>query len=717
MKPPSLSKFNVVQFLLSLHSLVISGERLLANGHATEQDARSNDDASLFVPDSRKNAWHGFLKNERVPRRNREPVPVDYMGNHPFERILEHDSEQSHRQTESYQPMRVQFDTHLLDALVDSYPSHVSYVRNVLLPSLRNFWAETLSIIPAKNIRVPLDGDCATEVKKTTGYALQEFVQYGSDSLRSISNIGDNVAFSSDGTSLVYNNVDLVVIVIPAEGTELCPFGQNAESGQLQTLAFATNCQHDQMDRPTVGYFGICFEMIDPSDRSSKTHQRRLLTIAHEFTHILGMNSYDFPYFYDHTTRRPRTARDSYGKPPAANLLCVDGTFAYSEVPSEDTLRKVTTSNGYIAYEMVTKTVRNVVRNHFDCQTLGGARLENQPTGAGDCFGSHWDHRLFNNEYMAAVYTGASQYVTALTLALLEDSGWYMPNYAVAQNSPFGLGAGCEFVEEKCIQYGGVPEWALGTFCNSPSDIGCSSDRRLVAFCDIAKWNGNLPSGYQYFSDTTLGGGLTQSDFCPAYTTLYKFEVGSDTVTLDCTDTALNSMWIKAQDEVFGDSSRCFESTNGPRGICLNIKCSAGKIVVNAGGRTMECTYPGKILRLPSGTNVICPSFAQICPDSTCEANCSGRGICDYSSTPPKCECFDRSDNSAICLGSSDLWSFAPTISPSPTVSPQPSSSPTITPRPTDQLENSARTHLKRPGRFFANMAIATFLPFFVMFL
>lgn len=210
----------------------------------------------------------------------------------PFERKLqqdvpEHEFDQYHRDTNSYEPIRVQFDTHLLDALVEAYPTHVSYVRNVLLPSLRNFWAETLSIVPASRIKVPLNGDCAADVKKTTGYALQDFVQYGSDNLRSISNIGDNVQFSNDGTSLVYNNVDLVVIVIPAEGTELCPLGQDADSGQLQTLAFATNCQHDQYDRPVVGYFGVCFGMIDPTDRSTKTHQRRLLTIAHEFTHIL----------------------------------------------------------------------------------------------------------------------------------------------------------------------------------------------------------------------------------------------------------------------------------------------------------------------------------------------------------------------------------------------------------------------------------------------
>lgn len=97
---------------------------------------------------------------------------------------------------------------------------------------------------------------------------------------------------------------------------------------------------------------------------------------------------------------------------------CVDGTTQLVRVASADTIRPVTTENGYAAYEVVTETVRNVVRNQFDCQELGGARLENQPTAANDCFGSHWEQRLFNNEYMASYDNGSTQYVTALTLAL-----------------------------------------------------------------------------------------------------------------------------------------------------------------------------------------------------------------------------------------------------------------------------------------------------------
>ena len=325
-----------------------------------------------------------------------------------------------------YKPMRVQFDTHLLDALANDYPSHTSYVRNVLLPSLRNFWSETLSIIPAQRIEVPLTGNnakCAQEVKKLSGFDLDDFLQFNtnndnnnnnadnedtiqsSQSVRSISNIGTdgNVELDSSGNSIIYNDRDLIVIVIPVEGTNLCPDATKLDdpeySSQLQTLAFATNCQHDQLDRPTVGYTGICFGPLDPTDRTNKTHKKRLLTIAHEFTHILGMNSYDFPYFYSHATKRPRTSRDNWNRPPEEELLCVDGTRQMVQAADVGTIKPVTTANGYIAYEVVTETVKNVVRNQFNChvEEIGG-RLENQPTGDTDCFGSHWDHvSVFNS--------------------------------------------------------------------------------------------------------------------------------------------------------------------------------------------------------------------------------------------------------------------------------------------------------------------------------
>ena len=114
----------------------------------------------------------------------------------------------------------------------------------------------------------------------------------------------------------------------------------------------------------------------DPTDRSIKTHKSRLLTIAHEFVHILGMNSYEYPYFYSHATGMPRTARDEWNRPPVAETLCVDGTRRAVPLASVDTVAATTNANGYVAYEIVTETVRNVVRNQFDCRSVVGARLE-----------------------------------------------------------------------------------------------------------------------------------------------------------------------------------------------------------------------------------------------------------------------------------------------------------------------------------------------------
>ena len=299
---------------------------------------------------------------------------------------------------------------------------------------------------------------------------------------------------------------------------------------------------------------------------------------------------------------------------------------------------------------------------------------------------------------MTAVYTGSTQYVTALTLALLEDTGWYIPNYNVAQNSPFALGAGCEFLEDQCIQQGEVPPWAHGTFCSSASSIGCTPDKHLVAYCDISKWDGNLPSGYQYFEDPSVGGGLQQMDFCPAYTTIFRFEVENNVRVLDCTDSNLNGAWVERNDEVFGENSRCIEHARGVRPLCLEHVCGQygkeeGKVIlVTEGGKRMTCQYADQVLRLPSGVEVICPPFEQTCPDMICPANCAGRGRCDYTLSPPQCECVDRSDTSPLCLSSP--FSFAPTISPAPTTSAKPTASPTITPRPTESNDSVYRSGL-----------------------
>ena len=58
---------------------------------------------------------------------------------------------------------------------------------------------------------------------------------------------------------------------------------------------------------------------------------------------------------------------------------------------------------------------------------------------------------------MSAYFAQEADFFSPLSFALLQDSGWYWPNYRLAELSPFGHGAGCGFVQNDCIVNGEVP--------------------------------------------------------------------------------------------------------------------------------------------------------------------------------------------------------------------------------------------------------------------
>lgn len=108
--------------------------------------------------------------------------------------------------------------------------------------------------------------------------------------------------------------------------------------------------------------------------------------------------------------------------------------------------------------------VVSVARDLFGCATLTGAELENQPTASGGCFGAHWEKRLMANELMAATTSHVARY-SALTLAALEDSGWYRANYSMADPVLWGRLEGCDFIDKKCVENGVALATSEPTFC------------------------------------------------------------------------------------------------------------------------------------------------------------------------------------------------------------------------------------------------------------
>lgn len=56
---------------------------------------------------------------------------------------------------------------------------------------------------------------------------------------------------------------------------------------------------------------------------------------------------------------------------------------------------------------------------------------------------------LFKNEAMTGTHT-QSPVFSRITLAMMEDSGWYKANYSMASDLSWGKGLGCAFAMRSC---------------------------------------------------------------------------------------------------------------------------------------------------------------------------------------------------------------------------------------------------------------------------
>jgi leishmanolysin-like peptidase len=188
-------------------------------------------------------------------------------------------------------------------------------------------------------------------------------------------------------------------------------------------------------------------------------------------------------------------------------------------------------NNGQRYAMIVTPKVRAIARNQFDCQSLEGAKLENQPTGTDSCTGDHWDEHDYYPEALSGVISPTTNVLSHLTLALMEDTGWYQANYTQGSMNPWGLGAGCNFVEEPCIKINEdgdpyLPDYAQGYFCMDGAARGCSPMLTHKMACSVLDYFYILPrelpiERFQYFPSEPTKGGPRQADFCPVFGSTY----------------------------------------------------------------------------------------------------------------------------------------------------------------------------------------------------
>ena len=425
----------------------------------------------------------------------------------------------------------------------------VTFLKEKLIPEAISAWSNMLSVQPISG-KLYAGRDCekvytasgkCKEFKSTTtcsdghsGFEIDLAPYFGRETYYATSP-NDIGTVLPAGSSTINENVDYILF-ITTDQTSSCDGPSNGESG---TLAYALSCQTDQYGRPLIGRTNFCPYAINLND-----YQTQLTTALHEINHALGFSSNNFPdWIFDNKTAIESTkvaksfkyldkagvekTSDSYL--PSSSIVnffaergmnkCNPSALANYNSNSQ-TITRWTLSD--CVHKIVTPRVVLAARKHFNCETLNGAELENHLTTASSLIGSHWEQRIFNNELMGSYvqYVGR---ISAVTLALHEDSGWYKANYSGTPEGwrlgDWGFKQGCAFALDKCITNGvGVASKPQHFFAMYENLVSLPDG--MGAGTSLNKTYASVPSQYRYWSQGTIGGvdgtlSGTMADFCP----------------------------------------------------------------------------------------------------------------------------------------------------------------------------------------------------------
>lgn len=528
-------------------------------------------------------------------------------------------------------------------------------INNTILPEAVHFWEKSLFVRKVENV-IRLTRKCnETQVfvkdnlthcinacKEKTMCGEVEVPEEHLDACRTCNATGQDCGVakgSEQGRGI--EGFDFVFYV-SAMQTERC--------NKSLTVAYAAHCQQESsLDRPIAGHANLCPNSISTKPQELET---LLSTVKHEILHALGF-SVSLYAFYRDTEGNPLTPRrPDTGKPALNEKL---QTYQWSE----RVIKTIKRENWFVRsgvmsreFQMVvTPHVVEEVRRFFNCQELEGAELEDQ--GEEGTALTHWEKRVFENEAMTGTHT-QNPIISRITLALMEDTGWYKANYSMSEPMSWGKGLGCEFVMKSC------KEWiytkaekglSIHPFCNKvkrdPLQTECTEDRTSVALCNLVKHDELLPKLYQNFESIQYvasgmegyyGGSVSLADYCPY---IQEFTWRSKNVIVRGSHCQYADNNPKPDKnfalEKYGKHSRCFDHTNQmweERSCgqmrqwqhwgsgCYRYRCENGRLHILVGNYTYTCYHAHqeiqiKILHdswLHKGA-IVCPPCKELCAE------------------------------------------------------------------------------------------------------
>jgi hypothetical protein len=482
--------------------------------------------------------------------------------------------------------------------------SLIALIQERVFPIVSEFWSHAISV---RSLQRPLtverkckmkDGKCVKEIPSVCSSRNGHKVRIPRDLLGELLIYnGDQAHRLSAGPG---EEVDFMVLV-SVDDHESCG---DTNGG---TIATAYACRWDECDRPLMGAVNICPRAVDP--RSERSIQSLFSTLAHEMTHVFGFSSDNFQYMR-HILGSPRISPknrksvlytcaikdgvpqviwDASPKIAKGNLYkytfpvgIIEGgsargvggsqcrcPFDPNRTYTSDDISHCLMHRDECIFIVKTPRVAAISRLYFGCPTIAGAELENQRKEIScQILDSHWKQRLFGEEYMTSIAARTHGEVSPVTFAFLEDTGWYRMNYAMTTalvpGAHFGFKAGCDFVNNKCIEENQVvakTDFNPKTFCTK-SGVVCSADGTHKVDCNIrhSPMGTDVPGAYRY----PLAGRSRMDDYCPIYGAI------SET---DCSDVAEQADWPW---ELRGKGSRCLDALNtdgSVRASCINLVC------------------------------------------------------------------------------------------------------------------------------------------------
>ncbi|KAL8250641.1 hypothetical protein R6Q59_034334 [Mikania micrantha] len=370
------------------------------------------------------------------------------------------------------------------------------------------------------------------------------------------------------------------------------------------TLAWAVACERDQWGRAVAGHVNVA-----PRHLTAEAETLLSATLIHEVIHVLGFDPHAFTHFRDERKRRR------------------------SQVTKETMDEKL----GRLVTRVVLPRVIMHSRYHYGAFSENFTGLELEDGGGRGTSGSHWEKRLLMNEIMTGSVDTRSV-ISKMTLALLEDSGWYEANYSMADRLDWGLNQGTEFVTNSCNL------WKGAYHCNTTQFSGCTYNREAEGYCPIVSYSGDLPQWARYFPQANKGGQSTLADYC---TYFVAYSDGS------CVDTNSARLPDRMLGEVRGSSSRCMSSSLVRNGFvrgsmtqgngCYQHRCINMTLEVAVDGIWKSCPEVGGPVQFPGfNGELICPPYHELCGvdpvlvSNQCPSSCNSNGDCIDGS----CACF-----------------------------------------------------------------------------